>query len=272
MLTDAETAELIEIVRRAAREQIMPRFRALSPDDIQSKTSADDLVTAADIAAERQITQEAGRLLPQAAFVGEEAALDAAAIDRALGSDLCVVIDPVDGTWNFAHGLAAFGTILAVVSRGETIFGLLYDPVLDDWMVARRGGGSFYCRPGAPPRRLRLSPGEAASRLRGYLPLFLYDEGDRRRIARALPDMGRVTSLGSSCHEYRQMLFGAVDFSMNAKLSVWDHAAGVLAIEEAGGVAKLAGGEGYSVFLKEGHLVLARRPDIAADLASRIAG
>lgn len=266
MLTEEQISGLIEIVREAGRREIMPRFRRLSDDDIRAKSSPDDLVTEADIAAERFIMDEVGKLLPDAVFVGEEAQLDAAAIDTALAADLCVVIDPVDGTYNFAHGLATFGTILAVVSRGETVFGLLYDTVLDDWVMARKGGGSFYGRPDAAPRPLHLSQDTQAGRLKGYLPLFLYEEPDRRRLAPIMPDLGRVTTLGSSCHEYRQMLLGSVDFIMNAGLNVWDHAAGVLAVQEAGGIAKLSDGAAYVPNMKQGQLRLTRSEAIMRQL------
>lgn len=271
MLTQENIDALIEIVRMAARTEIMPRFRAMSDGDVHQKSSADDLVTQADISAERRITQDVSRLLPEASFVGEEAAPSVAAINAALSSDLCVVIDPVDGTWNFAHGLAVFGTILAVVERGDVVFGLLYDPVMDDWVMAQRGGGSFYCRPGKAPRRLWLSQADAQSRMRGYVPLFMFPRDQRIGLGRVLPELGRVTSLGCSCHEYRQMLFGAADFSLNAKLNVWDHAAGVLAIEEAGGQAQLLGGDAYDVFKKEGYLLLTRQTRIMADMTGRLA-
>ena len=55
----------------------------------------------------------------------------------------CVVIDPIDGTWNFAHGLGTFGTILAVVEHGQTVWGALYDPLGDDRIEAHLGGGAW---------------------------------------------------------------------------------------------------------------------------------
>ncbi|WBU60847.1 inositol monophosphatase family protein [Paracoccus albus] len=266
MLSTSQTDALINIVREAGRREIIPRFRALSDSSIRRKSSADDLVTDADVAAETFIMREAKTLFPDAAFVGEEAGLDDVAIDAALGSDICVVIDPIDGTWNFAHGLSLFGTILAVVSRGTTVFGLLYDPVLDDWIMARRGEGSWFCRPGAQPRRLRLAQSEPGPKSKGYLPLFQFEDDKRPTIARAMADMGRVTSLGSSCHEYRQLLLGAADFNMSALLNVWDHAAGALAVEEAGGCVELAHSEAYSPKMKQGCLIAARRGDILKQL------
>ena len=141
-LTDDVMTGLIEAVRDAARTEILPRFRNLSADQIDTKSGPDDLVTVADRAAEARLTAAAQKLLPGALVVGEEGvAEDPAILDRFAEAELAVVIDPVDGTWNFANGLANFGVILAVVEGGRTIFGLLYDPVMDDWITATPGAG-----------------------------------------------------------------------------------------------------------------------------------
>jgi fructose-1,6-bisphosphatase/inositol monophosphatase family enzyme len=137
-----DTARCIEIVRAAARSEIMPRFRRLGPDDVRAKSAPDDLVTEADLAAEDAISRDLAQDFPDALILGEEAVeSDPTLLDRLPDAELAFVIDPVDGTWNFAAGLATFGVILAVVEKGETVMGLLYDPVLDDWVVARKGLG-----------------------------------------------------------------------------------------------------------------------------------
>ena len=142
-LTDDVMTGLIEAVRDAARREILPRFRNLSADQIDTKSGPDDLVTVADRAAEARLTAAAQKLLPGALVVGEEGvAEDPAILDRFAEAELAVVIDPVDGTFNFARGLAIFGVILAVTRHGQTVFGLLYDPVMDDWVQAHRGGGA----------------------------------------------------------------------------------------------------------------------------------
>jgi fructose-1,6-bisphosphatase/inositol monophosphatase family enzyme len=87
----------------------------------------------ADHAAEKFIQTEIGKILPQAHLVGEESVAENPKLLDLIGtSDVCVIIDPIDGTGNFATGLAVFGTMVVVVIRNETIFGLLYDPIVDD--------------------------------------------------------------------------------------------------------------------------------------------
>ena len=106
-LTESVFDGLIQAVRLAARTEIMPRFRNTTSDEIDTKTGPDDLVTIADRAAERVISEAAARLLPGALIIGEEAVdQDAGIFDALPEANLAVIIDPVDGTWNFANGEA----------------------------------------------------------------------------------------------------------------------------------------------------------------------
>ena len=246
-LTDTERDGLIAAVREAAHVEIMPRFRRLARSEINTKTSASDLVTIADRAAEQAISLAAKHLMPDAAIVGEEAVSDdPSVLERLKAGGRAVIIDPIDGTWNYASGLSTFGVILAVVEDGQTIFGLLYDPVIDDWVMASRGGGTWFARPGETATRLPTPPARDQKEAHAFVPLFLFRAEDRPRIAAQYPDWGRVTSLRCSCQEYRTLAFGHADMIVAPDPKPWDHAAGVLVIEELGGSA-LTKGSGYDI-------------------------
>ena len=266
-LSEAQSDALIDAVRAVARAEILPRFRNLDPGEVDAKRAFDDLVTVADTAAEAALTARVHDILPDAAVVGEEAvAADAAVLDR-VRADRCVVIDPIDGTWNFAHGLANYGVLVAVVEGGATVWGLLYDPSFDDWIVAHRGGGAWFVRGGAR-RRLRVSDADTPmDRLRGNVGEYLFPQAVRPALAATIPQVRRSASLGASLHEYRLMCLGGSDFVLNGMLNVWDHAAGVLALEEAGGVSRLLDGRAYDPAMREGRLLNARTEAIWARLA-----
>ena len=235
---------LIGAVREAARAVIIPRFRTLAPVD--TKSGPEDLVTVADRATERAIAAAVARLMPEALVVGEEAAHDdRGLLDRLPGASIAVIVDPVDGTANFAAGLAVFGVILAVMEAGQTTFGLLYDPLMDDWVSARRGKGAWYVRPGAPARRLTGRRAPPPSEAQGYLPLFLFPRAERARIGARIARFGRIGSLRCSCHEYRMLALGQVDFVLSPHGKPWDHAAGALIVEEIGGRIEAGGVPGY---------------------------
>ena len=124
---------LISLVRQAAKSEIMPRFRHLAPDAVRIKTRHDDLVTDADVASEAWISKGARDILPDALIIGEEAvAADPTILDKMADAEWTVIIDPIDGTWNFANGLTMFGVILAVTYKGQTSFGC---SMIRSWMT-----------------------------------------------------------------------------------------------------------------------------------------
>ncbi|MDW5375850.1 inositol monophosphatase [Halomonas sp. HP20-15] len=254
----AEQQQLIDIVRRAAKAEILPRFRNLSDASIRTKSAPDDLVTDADQGAERLIGQAIAELLPTATIIGEEAVAEGSArLADIAGAELALIIDPVDGTWNYARGLNQFGVILAATSFGETIFGLLYDPLGDDWIVARHGEGAFFGRPDGTQRRLRVSDTTDIDEMVGATSIRLFPKPLQYQLAATFPDLQRMMAFGCACHEYRTMAFGYVDFMLAGKLMPWDHAAGLLIHQEAGGHAALLDGTPYKPTLHQGRLLAA---------------
>ena len=136
--------QLVEILWAAADAEIMPRFGNLGVGGIRTKSEAIDMVTEADEAAERLIHAEISRLMPDALFIGEElVAAEPALLSKLGDADLAVVVDPVDGTFNFANGVPLFGVMLSVVKAGETVAGLILDPFAGDCHVAEKGAGAY---------------------------------------------------------------------------------------------------------------------------------
>src|SRR4051794_38313993 len=128
-LTIEDALRLKEVLARAGVGEIMPRFRRLGAGAIREKTSALDLVTDADEAGERAIRAEVEALWPDAVFVGEEStAHDESLLARIGDAELAFIVDPIDGTTNFANGVPLFGTIAAFAVRGETAMAVIHDP------------------------------------------------------------------------------------------------------------------------------------------------
>lgn len=252
---------LIEAVRRVAREEILPRFRDLRLGEIDTKTGPDDFVTISDRRAEAALRREVAQILPGAAFVGEEVVSEDPAVLDGLMAEMTVVVDPVDGTANFVRGLALFGVILAVLQRGRPVFGLLYDPVPDDWVVARAGGGAFLDRPGSAPRRLEARCGIEMARMAGFVHKRYFPEDSRARIAAAEPRFDRHETLRCSCHEYRMLALGRGDLILSAQSKTWDHAAGILALVESGGFASFLSGSPYDTGVQDAPLLAAADPE-----------
>ena len=252
----------------------MPRFRALSDGEVDEKSHAEDLVTVADKASEIALTMAVEEIFEDAQVVGEEAvSADRSILKRIGEAGRTVVIDPIDGTWNYANGIATYGVIVAVVEGGETVMGLLYDPMGDDWVVARKGEGAWFGWPDREPKRLSASGFSGKLKdAAGYVGMYLYDKPGQRKIAATLPLFRRTMNLRCSAHEYRMLAQGKADFCLNGMLNAWDHAGGVLIYQEAGGVARLLDGQDYAPTMTEGILVTAASEALWEELAEVWAG
>jgi len=271
-LTEQQSDAIIAAVRRVAADEILPRFRNLGRNDVDAKSTFDDLVTVADTAAEVALTAEIERILPGDTVIGEEAVSADRSLLAKVGEGRVTIIDPIDGTWNFAHGVANYGVILAVVEDGKIVWGLLYDPSFDDWVMAAVDQGAWFHRNGTA-RQLRTEQDvQDHGHLRGNVGAYMFPEAERFALSATTGQFRRATSYGPSLHEYRQLVLSASDFCLNGMLNVWDHAAGVLILSEAGGHSALLDGSPYSPMMTEGRLLNARSEALWHSLADTFNG
>ncbi|MCC5973221.1 MAG: inositol monophosphatase [Rubellimicrobium sp.] len=262
---------LTRALRQAGRDEVLPRFRMLAAHEVSTKSGPADLVTLADTRAEAHITAAMQAAWPEALVAGEEAvAADPALRDRMGTAEWAVIIDPVDGTWNYAKGLALFGMIAAVLHRGVPVHGLLYDPILDDWVSADTTGPATITMGDGAPAVLSTSAETRVGRMNGYVTLGLFPRPMKERIVQSFPDYARVTSLRCACHEYRMVAQGHAEFALSGpKPHPWDHAAGVLAVERAGGVARMIDGRPYSAGITDGVVLAAASQAVWDEIAGR---
>jgi fructose-1,6-bisphosphatase/inositol monophosphatase family enzyme len=244
---DGDFSFLLETVRDAARTEILPRFRALGGSlGIAEKTSSIDLVTQADLLAEAYITDLLRRRFPDALVVGEEAYdADKSVVPALASADLAFVIDPVDGTFNFASGSPVFGTILAVVVKGETVGGIIHDAVLGDTITGRKGGGASLVKADGKSEKLRVAEPKELSSMVGSIPFTEMQNPNRTRIASNLAKIKMVVSNNCSAYDYWLAASGTLDFIGHPAMMPWDHLAGLLIHSEAGGYSAKLDGSAY---------------------------
>ncbi len=234
------------LLSSAAEAEIRPRFRALGKDDIREKTSAIDLVTEADVAAERFIKAGMDAVLPGALFVGEESvAADPSLLPKLAEADLAVIVDPIDGTFNFAAGVPLFGVMASVVSGGETIAGVIYDPMGDDFVLAEKGAGAWQTGGHRPAARLKAAEAVPLAEMTGMASTGFLPADKRTRIMANLAKVAFASNYRCAAHEYRTFAAGHVHFLMYNKLMPWDHLAGTLISQEAGAYAARFDGSPY---------------------------
>ena len=236
--TDAVSA----IIREAAEVEIIPRFGHLVAGQIREKKPG-QLVTEADTEAEKVLSRRLTDLLPGSLVVGEEG-VDAnpAMLDSLEGNGAIWIIDPVDGTSNFAKGNPRFGVIIALVVDGVTQAGWIYDPMTGRMVTAEKGEGAWL----GTQRLSVLADGPLESLI-----------GSVKRSAHLVTKVAKVGRKGSAAHDYLDLVTGQLHFAHFAKLMPWDHAAGVLIHGEAGGYSRLLNDKPYRPILCRAGLLLA---------------
>ncbi|WP_431305503.1 inositol monophosphatase family protein [Sediminicoccus sp. BL-A-41-H5] len=264
----AAASEIAALLREAAQAEILPRFRRLASGDIRAKSGPLDLVTEADEAAERRLSAALAARYPTALILGEEAtAADPALLTRMLEAELCFVLDPVDGTANFAGGVPLFGVMLAAVHHGETIAGWIHDPMGDDTAIALRGEGAWIEAPSGHRVGCRVAAPAPLGRMVGAISWGFLPPERKAHLLPRLSQLAGTLNFRCAAHEYRLAATGGLHALVYNKLMPWDHAAGALLHAEAGGYSAQFDGGAYSPRKHTGGLICA--PDVAGWQALR---
>jgi myo-inositol-1(or 4)-monophosphatase len=213
--------------------RIQRRYFRQNPEVV--KKGPIDLVTAADLEVEREFRALVGARFPLHSVLGEEGGSGSALHDPPPGSRWRWIIDPIDGTTNFAHGLALFCVSIALEIDGRVDVAVVYEPIGEELFVAERGRGATLN--GAP---LRVSSrGELIDAL--LVTGFPYTVRERRQrqvdvFAAFLGAARAVRRLGSAALDLCYVAAGRFDGFWEEQLHAWDIAAGALIVEEAGGM------------------------------------
>lgn len=236
----------------------MPRFARLSAVDRRQKTSAFDIVTDADEAAEAAILSALRARHAGASFIGEESAgRDPSLLATIATADLAFIIDPLDGTKNFASGLPLFGVMAAVTVAGEVVAVAIHDPVRADTAFAMKGGGAWMESAAGERTVLQVAPPVPVGQMECVVGTNFLPEPLRTEVNSRLSRLGMSTWLRCAAHEYRLAAAGHVHALFYNRLMPWDHAAGWLLHREAGGYAGHFDGSGYLASHTTGGLVCA---------------
>lgn len=221
-----------DAIRKAARTEILPRWRRLADHEIDQKAGPHDLVTDADRLAERYLTGALGALLPGSVVVGEEAVHADPETYGALQGDAPVwIVDPVDGTRQFVRGEDGFCTLVALAHRGVLLASWTYLPTRDQLATAVRGKGAHL----DGVRLLSGSPEKGRDlRIATSHPDYTTD-AQKRELSALWVEGVAPRPCGSAGLEYLAVARGELDATAFSWEAAWDHAAGLLLVEEAGG-------------------------------------
>ncbi|WP_375289230.1 inositol monophosphatase family protein [Qipengyuania sp.] len=253
-LSEAMAAILLE----AASEAVLPRFQRLTAREVEEK-SPGELVTIADREAERIIARGLAPLYPDARFVGEEICAQDPSLLENLDEGAVWIVDPIDGTGNYAAGRTPFALMAALLVDGEILASAILDPVAGRVARAERVAGAFL--DGQRLTATVTAPDIGA--LKGIVSGFARPRDMEDRVT-ALTDRVAEVAPTKRCagHEYPLVATGAFDFALYWRTLVWDHAAGVLLLRESGGVAAHIDGTPYHPGRSGGGLLIARNQAI----------
>jgi fructose-1,6-bisphosphatase/inositol monophosphatase family enzyme len=254
-----------DLLRTVTERAILPHYQKLAAHQITAKI-ADDVVTVADKLAEEMLTEGLAGIvgLP---VLGEEAAFaDETVLERAAGD--CWIVDPLDGTRNFARGQPPFGILLAMAEGGEARAGWIYDCLTERLCVAHRGRGAF-----VDGEKIAARPTGEEKPVAAVSMVFV-DPAQREGLKAALGEDYRQVDIPWCCAEqYPRLALGQNDLALFERTLPWDHAAGVLWLNEAGGKAARPDGSPYRVdqWQRPG-LIGAASPRLWDEMAERLSG
>jgi myo-inositol-1(or 4)-monophosphatase len=222
---------------RSTGAWILEQQSMLSGIDVHDK-GLNQLVSRVDREAEQQLAEALGRLLPGAGFITEEDTV-AQARDR----EYTWIIDPLDGTTNFLHGLPLFSVSVALARGNELLLGIVDVPALNECFTALRGGGAWLN--GSPIRVSERDSLSASLLATGFpyteftqLPAYL------EVLHRFMKDTRGLRRMGSAAIDLAYTACGRFDGFFETGLAPWDVAAGILLVQEAGGkVSDFRGGD-----------------------------
>jgi len=204
-------------------------------DNVEKKTGFKDIVTEIDREAQRMIVDEIRKFFPDENIMAEEGIFEK--------GDRLWIIDPIDGTINFVHGLPNFSISLAYVENGEVKMGVVHAPALNETLYAEEGSGAFF-----NGERIRVSENASLEECVGSTGSYVYFTG--KFIERMEKRTRRIRILGSAALNAAYVGAGRVDFFVTWRINPWDIAAGLIIVKEAGGMVTDFSGKEANAFSK----------------------
>lgn len=246
-----DTTRLEDLMREVADLVILPRFRALSADDIEEKSKG-DFVTVADREAEEWLTPKLREIVPGSIVVGEEAtAADPGLLDRRGETGPVWFVDPIDGTSLFVEGSDRFAIMIALAEAGEVRHSAILFPARDEFFAASAGDGAYLTAAGERQRLSLTGTGPLTADACGAIYSRHFPEGWEEALDRLTATARYTRPEMCAAREYTNIARGEKDFVIYHRMLPWDHAPGSLILREAGGIVRnMQSSEDY----RPGHL------------------
>ena len=252
-------SDFLDVCQRGAREAGALLLERMGRVSVQAKGRA-DLVTEADFASQELIREIVLKAFPDHGFLGEEKLPGTStAADRVVYR---WIVDPLDGTTNYVHQVPHFAVSLALERQGEIVVGVVYNPVADECFTAESGQGAFLN--GRPIRTSQVTMLSEALAGMGFPAVVTRESPDLKMFLAALDACQAIRRTGSAALNLCYLASGRFDVAWSYSTKIWDIAAGILIVREAGG--KITSPQGQEFVLSQTHYLAAATPELHAEL------
>ncbi len=227
----SEVSARLELALAAGRDAGRFTLQHFRQETLQVERKADDSpVTAADKGAEELLRRRISDAFPQDGILGEEFP------ERPGSSGFRWILDPIDGTKSFIHGVPLYGTLIGVEFESQPTIGVILIPALGECVYAATGHGAWYVEGDDSPRRARVSScPRLAEGLLLTSELANFDEIGRRDVFEQLHSAARLFRTWGDCYGYMMVATGRAEVAIDSIMNVWDAAALLPVLQEAGG-------------------------------------
>lgn len=240
------TEKIIKELLREAGKIILSAHED-AESSVTEKSGTANFVTAYDVAVQSFLIEKIKENIPDALFIAEE---DINVLGEnassSLSGEYCFIIDPIDGTTNFIHDYKRSSISLALISRGKTVLGAIYDPYLDEMYFAVSGKGASL-----NGKEISVSKRSAEKSLVAFGASPYYKDTLSQSSFVLLKELflntADIRRSGSAALDMAHLAAGRIDMFFELRLSPWDYAAGTLLIEEAGGIVTDINGKAPSL-------------------------
>lgn len=221
----------LEVARAAAAEAGRLTLKYFRRADLAVERKADaSPVTVADREAEQLLRERIGTAFPDDAILGEEFP------DRPGTSGCRWILDPIDGTKSFIHGVPLYGTLVGMEHDSQSVLGIICIPALDECVYAAKGHGAWYTGGSAPPAQARVSTTATLSDgLFCTSEVISFARRGAMNVYERLQNTARLTRTWGDCYGYMMVATGRAELMVDPIMNVWDAAAILPILQEAGG-------------------------------------
>jgi len=240
-----------EICFKVSKDIILPKFQNLYEEDIKYKNGS-DLVTAVDIAVEKELKKDLLKIIPSSKFIGEEEyALNEKIINHYNEDNYCWTVDPIDGTTNFVNGKERFAIMISLTFKEKILYSWIYKPIENTMCHAILNEGAFINN-----KKIQTTGVQSLNEAKGSISTKYWDDYEWDKLKLMKNNFAEVSSYKCIGYEYVDIGRGKRNFAILSKLSPWDHIPGILFVRESGGADLDFNQNQYDFTIKNKNLIV----------------